>query len=188
FDFLHSLVHSLRVDRLHHHLADGFRVRFIAANYLLCRGGDGQQDGVVLVLSCRRLTFWRQNTHDGEGNVLDDDRLACRIAIAEQVFHHSLTEDGGFRSGIDILCGEEVAGHHGVIPKRNVIGCYALNRRRPIVASVDGLNATAHGGSRQCDGRTFDGDGFCVVLSQAGNRARTEPDAVAADTARQHDD
>ena len=187
-DFLHRLVHCLRADRLHHHLTDGFRVRFVGANDFLCRGGNGQQDDVVLVLSCRRLTFWRQNARDGEGHVLDDDRLAGRIAIAEQVFRHGFTENSGFRGRIDILCGEEVAGHHGVIAKRHVIGCHALNRRGPVVASVDDLNAAAYGGRCHCDGRTIDGDGLGVVLSQAGNRAGTQPDAVAADAARQHDD
>ncbi len=55
----------------------------LTADYFSLRAGNWKQNNIVLILSLGRLAFGGKHADDGEWNVLDTDRLANGICVAE---------------------------------------------------------------------------------------------------------
>jgi hypothetical protein len=71
--------------------------RFVPSTFFLAVE-RGNQDEVVLVLAERGLALRLEDADDGEGDLLDADRLADGIGVAEQAVPDRVAEDGDLRA------------------------------------------------------------------------------------------
>ncbi len=165
--------HELVRGRRDENLADRGRPHDLLAHGLV-RGDDE----VVLVLALRRAALRLEDPVDLERDVLDANRLADRILVAEESRDDGLAEHADLRGGVVVLIGEELAG--GEVPRAHErpVDLSPLDRRRPVLVPVDDLRHGPDGGRDVRDGRHLPADRVDVVLGklragpEAGARAR----------------
>ena len=80
---------------------------WLAAQHLLLGGAERDQDRVVLVLAERGLALALQDADHREGDVLDPDHLAERIAVAEEVAGHGLADERDLGRALDLFLAEQ---------------------------------------------------------------------------------
>ena len=154
---------------------------------LFLRRREGNEDCVVLILTAVRLTLWRQDADDHEGNLLDPDDMAYRVRVAEEVVHDGLPQETNLGGVPHVLLREDPSGGERPVPNGQDAGGGPVDPRRPVLIAVNHLGRTVVHGGHIGNGRALPGDGFGVVLRQGGLRAASHPEA-AGGAAPRHDD
>ena len=105
----------------------------------LLHGRKGHHHKIVLILAGRGKAFGLEDANYLARHALDADRLPDGIVPAEQIVHHSLTEDTNRRSRIHISIGEESSQPH--IPSSNLQECGGdtAKPRGPVFPLIDDL-------------------------------------------------
>ena len=95
-------------------------------------------NGVVVVLSGRRLPFSLEHADDRERRLPDPHGLPDGVRRrAEEALDDGLPEDDDLRAGIDVRLREEVARRRRPGPDLEVLGRRSRHRRRPVELVAD---------------------------------------------------
>src|SRR5579864_75809 len=117
---------------------------------LLLQRGEGNDDDVILIVCHRRrLSFGLQYAGNCKGKSADADGLADRVGECEQVFAHSLADDGDVGCHGYVFVGKAGAAGEAPRPDLEILRRAADNARAPVVAFVNhlgrALRATGRG-------------------------------------------
>jgi hypothetical protein len=132
---------------------DDRRARVVAAALHLPLGvAERAQHGVVLVLAERGLALALEDPDHPEGDVLDPDNLAERIALSEEIARDGLPDERHLGRALDLFLAEEAAIRHVPLAGREELPGDALDARGPVQVGVHDLGAAPRGRRRGCDG------------------------------------
>src|SRR5690606_12477167 len=74
------------------------------------KGGKGHHHDIVLILAKAGVAFWSKQADDLARRSVDADRLAFRIAGAEELFPDSLADQAHGRARTDLGIGKAATG------------------------------------------------------------------------------
>ena len=133
FGFVLRGLHLAAALGLHHDHVHGIRIGLLDADHFALGRGDGQQNDVVLILPVGRLALGRQHAHHGERNLLDTNRLANGVGIAEQIFTTVFPSKATFVAPITSCWVNAAPSATERSRTIKIVGSRAEDDRRPIV-------------------------------------------------------
>src|SRR5262249_16425402 len=145
---------------------------------LVLRGGPGNHQEVVLVLSRGALALGLQDTEHPEGLVAEADGLSDGVLFSEELLGDATAEHADVGRGGNILRGEAGALVDRPAADREVLGRDPAVDRVPVRVAGDDLDAGVHLRRRALDQRDRLEDRLAVALDERFGRSGPGPNPL----------